>query len=91
MITLSREHLLCPLRQDSSPGDTGGAGEVTTLQPPGQCPRPSLHTRAPTKSRKSQRASCRGRSKMGPAKTSQRPRHKGNGTESSCLAHIYII
>lgn len=91
MITLPREHLLRPLRQHSSRGDTGGVGEVTTLKPPGQCPLPSLHTQAPTESLKSQRASRRGGSQMVPAKTSQRPRHKGNGTERSCLVHMDII
>lgn len=89
MITLPREHLLCPFRQRSSWGDTGGDGDVATLKLPGQCPLPSARTQPPTESLMSQKVSSRVRSQMVPAK-SQRGRDTRGKAQSEVASFTSI-
>ena len=90
MRALPREHLLCPFRQHSSRGDTGGDGGRATLQPPGEHPQPCpLHT-APVESLTSQRASSRGSGQMVPGKTSEGLRYQGDGMKKEGLSCSYV-
>ena len=92
MMALPREHLLCPFRQHSSQGDTGGDGDRATLKPPGQHPQPCPPHTAPVESLVSQRASSRGSSQMVPGKASEALRYQGDGMEEvlprSYLHHL---
>ena len=90
MITLPREHLLCPFRQHSSRGDTGGDGDIATLKPPDQCPLPCPLHGVPMEILASQRASSRARAETVPEKTSQGLRYKGTGIERETLPRSYL-
>lgn len=93
MMTLPREHLLCPFRQHSSWGDMGGDGDRATLKPPGQHPQPCPPHTAPAEGLRSQRAFSRGSCQMVPGKPSEGLRYQGDGMKkegSSCsyLHHL---